>query len=33
MVIDMNYWTKVFRKLLILVLSLVAIYLCLKLAY
>ena len=32
MVIDMNYWTKVFRKLLILVLSLFAIYLCFKLA-
>lgn len=32
MVIDMNYWTKVFRKLLILVISLIAIYLCFKLA-
>ena len=32
MVIDMNYWTKVLRKLSILVLSLLAIYLCFKLA-
>ena len=32
MVIDMNYWTKVVKKLLILVLSLVALYLSFKLA-
>lgn len=32
MVIDMNYWTKVFRKLLILSVSLIAIYLAFKLA-
>ena len=33
MVIDMNYWTKVFRKLVLLVLSLIAIYLSFKLAF
>ena len=32
MVIDMNYWTKVLRKLIVLVISLFAIYLCFKLA-
>lgn len=32
MVIDMNYWTKVFRKLVILFFSLLAIYLSFKLA-
>lgn len=32
MVIDMNYWTKVFRKIVILILSLIGIYLGFKLA-
>ncbi len=32
MVIDMNYWTKVLKKLVILIISLLAIYLCVKLA-
>ena len=33
MVIDMNYWTKVFRKLVILIISLIGIYLSFKLAF
>jgi len=32
MIIDMNYWSKVFRKLLILLFSVVGIYLAFKLA-
>lgn len=32
MVVDMNYWTKVLKKLLVLTISLLAIYLCFKLA-
>ncbi len=32
MVIDMNYWTKVFRKLVLLILSFITIYLSFKLA-
>lgn len=32
MVIDMNYWTKVLRKLIVLIISLFALYLCFKLA-
>lgn len=32
MVVDMNYWTKVFRKVIVFLLSLLAIYLCFKLA-
>lgn len=32
MVIDMNYWTKVLKKLLVLIISLLAIYFCFKLA-
>lgn len=33
MVIDMNYWTKVFRKLIILIISLIGVYLSFKLAF
>ena len=33
MVIDMNYWTKVFRKLVLLILSFITIYLSFKLAF
>lgn len=32
MVIDMNYWTKVFRKLITLAISLIAVYLCFRLS-
>ena len=32
MVIDMNYWTKVFKRLIIFAISLLGVYLCLKLA-
>ena len=33
MVIDINYWTKVFRKLVLLILSFITIYLSFKLAF
>ena len=33
MVIDMNYWTKVFRKLVLLILSFITIYLSFKLTF
>ena len=32
MIIDMNYWTKVFRKILVFLLSILGIYLAFKLA-
>ena len=32
MIIDMNYWSKVFRKILIFLLSIIGIYLAFKLA-
>ena len=33
MVIDMNYWTKVFKKLIMLIISIIGVYLAFKLAF